>query len=180
MTAAKSVICGVDFGAQRSGNTVVAVKTGSTTTLHRSAKGQETDPWIVELLTELKPALVAIDAPLSLPGIYLTPREYSEHKYTDYFYRACDRELQAMSPMFLGGLTARAMRLKDILARMNVEVIETYPKKIRASGIKVNIDKAKDAHEEDALFCLALAELYHQKKARGVGSANEGLIWLPG
>lgn len=175
MTSVKSVICGVDFGAQRSGNTVVAVNAGSKISLHRPSKGQETDPWIVELLTELNPALVAIDAPLSLPGIYLAPKQYA-----DYFYRACDRELQAMSPMFLGGLTARAMRLKDILIKTNVEVIETYPKKIKASGIKVNLDIAQDSHEQDALFCLALAELYQQKKATGVGSADEGLIWLPG
>ena len=120
MTSFKSVICGVDFGAQLSGNTVVAVNTGSIVSLHRPKKGEETDSWIVKLLTELNPALVAIDAPLSLPGIYLEPK-----KYTDYFYRACDRELQAMSPMFLGGLTARAMRLKDILTKTTVEVIET-------------------------------------------------------
>jgi predicted nuclease with RNAse H fold len=72
------------------------------------------------------------------------------------------------------------MRLKDILNQKNVEVIETYPKKIKASRIKVNLDIAQDSHEEDALFCLALAELYQQKKAKGVGSADEGLIWLPG
>ena len=180
MNSVQRIVCGIDFGAQRSGKTVVAVNTDSKTTLHRSIKGEETDPWIIKLLTELKPTLVAIDAPLSLPGIYLATKQISDHKYTDYFYRACDRDLQAMSPMFLGGLTARAIRLKDILTQMNVEVIETYPKKIRSSGIKVNLDKAKDSHEEDALFCLALAELYLQKHARGVGSADEGMIWLPG
>jgi predicted nuclease with RNAse H fold len=179
MTSFNSIICGVDFGSQRSGNTVVALNTGVEITLHRPEKGEETDPWIVKLLTDLKPALVAIDAPLSLPRIYLATKTFSDYQHNDYFYRACDRELQAMSPMFLGGLTARAIRLKDILTRMNVEVIETYPKKIRASGIKVNLNKAQDSHEEDALFCLALAELYQKKNARSVGSADEGMIWLP-
>jgi predicted nuclease with RNAse H fold len=48
----------------------------------------------------------------------------------DYFYRLADRETKAMSPMFLGGLTARAIKLRDEYLGKKIEFLETYPKKV--------------------------------------------------
>lgn len=64
-----------------------------------------------------------IDAPLSLPRVYSD----DEVEEPDFFYREADRKLKAMSPLFLGGLTARAMRLAFDL-KGDLEIKETYPK----------------------------------------------------
>jgi uncharacterized protein len=45
----------------------------------------------------------------------------------EYFYRAVDKQVKAMSPMFLGGLTALAIKLKDEASTFQVALFETYP-----------------------------------------------------
>lgn len=54
--------------------------------------------------------LVCIDAPLSLPGVY-----FDKNKFHDYLYRKCDNACKAMSPMFVGAFTARAIQLQKLL-----------------------------------------------------------------
>ena len=95
---------GIDFGARSAGNTVVCVREKGLFRFHRSAKDSDGDAWLRSLIDELRPAAIYIDAPLSLPGVY-TGRGH------DHFFRAADRQAGGMSPMFLGGLTARAMAL---------------------------------------------------------------------
>jgi len=68
---------------------------------------------------------VLINAPLSLPGVYR-----HLNGYVDYFFRKCDSEIQASSPMFAGGLTARAIGLKKLLNDFGYPVYETYPRKM--------------------------------------------------
>ncbi|MEL7004830.1 MAG: hypothetical protein AAFN93_19140, partial [Bacteroidota bacterium] len=88
----------------------------------QSAKKADADAMILEFCKMNKPSSVFLDAPLSLPGVYT-----NSGRYKDYFYRKCDKELKAMSPMFIGGLTARAIKLKDTLEEAGTKVIEAYP-----------------------------------------------------
>ncbi len=117
-------ICGIDYGSKLAGTTVIAslVWEAKTINLISSRKGQDADRLILNYASQAKPGLVCIDAPLSLPGVYT-----KAENYTDYFFRKADRELQAMSPMFFGGLTARAMQLKRDLEALPMQVFETYP-----------------------------------------------------
>ena len=102
------MIAGVDFGSKLSGQTVVAILDNDIIQVQRSEKGKDADDFLLGVLEATKITLVGIDAPLSLPGLYLG-------NGSDYFFREADRDLGAMSPMFLGGLTARAIRIRDKL-----------------------------------------------------------------
>lgn len=113
---------GIDLGAKLAGTTVVCGLSGDHCWLTRARKGEDADAFVRRTLEEVKPDLVGIDAPLSLPGVFR-----GLAGCTDYFYRSADRTLRAMSPMFLGGLTARAIALKDFLSTKGVRVIEVYP-----------------------------------------------------
>lgn len=116
----------IDFGSRFAGTTVVVHRRdhqpGNPLTFLASAKKQDADTMVLDLLGTLPKARVFLDAPLSLPGVY---RDLPGDDFDDYHYRRADRALNAMSPMFLGGLTARAMRLAA--AHPPVTFHETYP-----------------------------------------------------
>lgn len=110
---------GVDYGSKLAGTTVVCYRaeSGKVVFLQSEVK-KDADKFLSDILVTLKPEMIYFDAPLSLPSAYFGKGE-------DYFYRSCDRALKAMSPMFLGGLTARAMRLAA--HHPEVKFVETYP-----------------------------------------------------
>ena len=164
----------------------------------KSSKHQEdADKFISELLLVLKPELVFLDAPLSLPGKYV-----DREQYDDYFYRAADKELGAMSPMFLGGLTARAMKLRDYLEKAGMKVFETYPsykakllelpkdkyKKdekhilelaqsvAKKFEININFDQIENWHYFDALLAFVAGVRYVKNNHQIFGNEKEGLI----
>jgi hypothetical protein len=99
------MILSIDYGSKLAGTTAVCFEKNNQLHLAQSVKKQDADAWLRQLISTKKPAAVYIDAPLSLPGVY-------RGEGSDYFYRAGDRAVGAMSPMFLGGLTARAMQLR--------------------------------------------------------------------
>jgi len=112
------MIMGIDYGARYSGKTVICYDDSDQLLLRRVDKKADADAFVRQHVLHHHPRLIAIDAPLSLPTAY--------HGHgDDYMYRKCDRACQAMSPMFLGGLTARAMSLRAQL--LQYEFIETYP-----------------------------------------------------
>jgi len=113
---------GIDYGSKLAGTTVIAFKKNGAIHLVKSVKNRDADQMIMNFVSDHQPEVIGIDAPLSLPGVY---REIEG--FSDYHYRACDKALKAMSPMFLGGLTARAMKLKYELGQMATTVYETYP-----------------------------------------------------
>ncbi len=96
---------GIDFGAKLAGTTTVCFANDGQLYQLQSNKKQDADAWLRHLVEEQKPSAIFMDAPLSLPSVY---KSFG----ADYHYRACDRAVGAMSPMFLGGLTARAMQLR--------------------------------------------------------------------
>lgn len=112
---------GIDYGSKLAGTTVIAYAKNNTISFLQSEKKKDADQLILDWIKTARPKQVFLDAPLSLPKIYANPEAG-----TDFFYRKADRELGAMSPMFLGGLTARAMRLVSV-SPGEVNFIETYP-----------------------------------------------------
>ncbi len=115
---------GIDYGSKMAGTTVIAhVGASGQMVFQQSAKKQDADQFLLDWVAALvRPAQLFLDAPLSLPVVYTDPDQG-----TDYFYRTADKEVQAMSPMFLGGLTARAMRLAKALDDRGCIVREVYP-----------------------------------------------------
>jgi predicted nuclease with RNAse H fold len=111
---------GIDYGSKLAGTTVIAFEENGLIKTTSSIKNKDADGFIFSFCEKQKPECVFIDAPLSLPGVY-------HGNGTDYFYRAADKALKAMSPMFLGGLTARAMKLTQQLKALGIDSFETYP-----------------------------------------------------
>ena len=131
---------GIDYGSKLAGTTVVTYDKDGKLYQKSSAKKQDADRMILSWVQSLKPDFVFIDAPLSLPAAYFGKGE-------NYFYREADIELKAMSPMFLGGVTARAISLKKQIEAEGVEVFETYPGGLVRSKpeLKAHYNK-KDKH----------------------------------
>jgi predicted nuclease with RNAse H fold len=144
-------LIGIDYGAKLAGTTAVAIFIQETNKvdLYCSVKKQDSDAFILDLLHSLSAAYIGIDAPLSLPGKYIGLPDC-----TDYFYRSCDKELQAMSPMFLGGLTARAMALKEKLSLEGHRCFEVYPSALAKTNNEWS--KLRSINEANEL-----AEVFH-------------------
>ena len=192
------LIWGIDYGKKLSGNTVICEKRHEQLAFFKAPKNKDADLFILQTIEDRKPGLIFIDAPLSLPGVYADKKNYD-----NYFYRMCDKQLGAMSPMFLGGLTARAIRLKNTIEKMGIEIKETYPKtlakqfKLKKCGYRLgkeNIEKCADIldktslievdkkqmlswHHFDALLALLSAVRYYRGLHYTYGSKEEGLIY---
>jgi predicted nuclease with RNAse H fold len=190
------MLVGIDFGNKLSGTTVIAYSPDEKEVFFvKSKKGQDADEFIYEFITTNAPAEVFIDAPLSLPGVY-----HDIPDCNDYFFRKADKIASGMSPMFLGGLTARAIRLKNLVIDKSVNFFETFPGYLardwgfnqygykksgsHISGIlemirdKVSFDirNADTWHHIDALLALISHHRYHAGKAKIFGLPQEGLI----
>jgi predicted nuclease with RNAse H fold len=190
---------GIDYGSKTAGTTVICYgNRPDKLQLFGTIKKQDADLFLLNMIKNIKPEFICIDAPLSLPGIY------TNKKYTNYFYRKVDKELGAMSPMFLGGLTARAMKLKADLISDGIDVYEAYPaslvkhfeltdsynKKIpelipqflqilqHTFNIKVDRFDVPNWHYMDALLCWITAYRISQQKHRLYGDVHEGIIYI--
>ena len=184
---------GVDYGAKMAGTTVVCFQDEGEIHLLQSAKNQNADQFIVDLCARYKPQKIFIDAPLSLPARILNSQAKGDH-----FYRECDRLLGAMSPMFLGGLTARAIKLKDGFEEQGIECLETYPaafvKNIMEAhkAYKTHIPEFLDAlapflpshplpdvqnwHQVDGLLAWISGRRHLEKQSLLFGQPGEGVI----
>jgi predicted nuclease with RNAse H fold len=192
---------GIDYGSKMAGTTAIAyLSPQEEVIIEQSQKKSDADQFLKNKLSELPIKQVFIDAPLSLPAVYRFG--LGEHK--DYFYREADRSLQAMSPMFLGGLTARAMKLKDSFSSESVAFYETYPgylakllelpkdqyKKtktepeslksllISSSKFPFPIPNIMNWHQYDAVLALISAWRFFNDQALVFGNNTEGQIWI--
>jgi hypothetical protein len=156
-----------------------------------------TDKEILGKIEESRPAVVAIDAPLSLP-----PGRRSLEERTSVHLRECDRELLKRGikffPVTLGPmrkLTQRGINLRRILEAESFIVIEAYPggaqdvlgisrkqkglEKLKAGleglGIKGLKSRISD-HELDAVTCAYVGKLFLEGKAVTYGAPNEGIV----
>lgn len=155
---------------------------------------------ILQLVRDATPKIAAIDAPLSLPRgrTSLETRE-------PYHLRACDRELLRMGikffPITLGPmrkLTERGMRLKPVIERLGVKVIEVYPggaqdvlmiprkhvnlkgllQGLRRLGVK-GLKSGMSGDELDAVTCALVGYLYLKGDYITLGDEDEGTIIMP-
>jgi len=165
---------GIDYGTVNSGNTVICIDENGALTTHGSVKNKNADEFIVATLQKYPVKYVFIDAPLSLPAAYFD-------KGSDFFYRQADKETSAMSPMFLGGLTARAIKLKRYLENTGVACIEVYPKQLKLELFK-NIPY-KTNRKDLINFTRNLAAFLPYKINKDVKNWHEAdalLAWLSG
>lgn len=193
------MIVGIDYGAKMAGTTVIArMYDHNKVDFFASAKNQDADQFIIDFIKENEDVWLAyLDAPLSLPSVYC-----NNTKQGNYFYREADQETGAMSPMFLGGLTARAMKLSAGLTSTGVKVVETYPSKLadvlklkekeykkdkreipalcealkEVSGFMFDNDQVETWHHFDSLLCLYSAKRHEMQAAMIFGNPNEGTI----
>lgn len=196
-----STYFGIDFGSKYTGNIVIAILQGTDILFLDVDKNVDADQFILSANEHFKPEWIFIDAPLSLPGVYNNIDELDS-----YHFREADKECQAMSPMFLGGLLARAMELKKLLEDSGTKVFETYPKimaqrfslsdcgyKTSKSALKdcaqtvvskfnpkLSIDKKdiKTWHHLDALLALMSAMANELDQCEKFGNPKEGLIFV--
>lgn len=149
----KTVLAGIDYGAKLAGTTSMAVwHADDGIRICHSMKKQDADQMIDYLCRDMGQAFIGIDAPLSLPGLYKGLPECR-----DYFFRQCDIQLSAMSPMFMGGLSARAIQLTDKLKENGHKVIEVYP-----SALKRLYPELADIRNSPSSRHMAFFELYFQ------------------
>jgi len=193
------VIAGIDYGAQIAGTTCIAIKTVNSfeVVIYSSQKGKSADSFLEKCILEYCPKIIGIDAPLSLPLFFFNPDQYP-----DNVFRKCDRELSAMSPMFLGGLTSRAIKFQyEIQKQLDVECIEVYPKALSSliglenygykkepKNITICFEKLysmyplllkqelRTWHEFDAILALVISEKYFRNNALKSGN-EEGFIY---
>jgi predicted nuclease with RNAse H fold len=159
-----------------------------------------TDAEILAFARQTGPAVIGIDAPLSLPA-----GRRSIHERDEHHLRACDRALSRRGirffPVTLGpmrALTARGMRLKEALAALGYAAWEVYPggaqdvlgiprkqrglEKLRdglaALGIR-DLHAGMSDHELDAVTGAYVMQRYLAGRASGWGDPDEGVIVMP-
>jgi uncharacterized protein len=161
-----------------------------------------TDEEILTTVVRSHPALVVIDAPLSLPRGRATIEDRSGPHL-----RACDRELQRLGirffPLTLGPmrmLTVRGMGIAQELERRGVPVVEGYPggaqdligiprkqagvaalqRRLRGEGISGPLRSRVLTHDElDAVTIAWVGKLFLRGEGMLIGDPDEGLMLLP-
>ncbi len=191
-------IAGIDYGSKMAGTSVLCFNDDEGLVLLYSEKKKSADEFLINQLNAIKPDLIMMDAPLSLPGAY-----FGWKGYNNFHYRNCDLELKAMSPMFLGGLTARAISLQSVFEG-RYSFLESYPgafirkyfpewksykkekaaidtgigllrEKIEFPELKYEIDSW---HAFDALLCWISGLRFVNGEAVVFGKKKEGQIYI--
>jgi len=189
-------IAGIDLAGSNKRNTGVCILNEKLKAVCFSVKK---DKEIVEIVENANPAIIAIDAPLSLPSGRKSLRKSKIH------FRQCDKELWKLGikffPITLGPmrlLTKRGIKLKKMLEEKKFRVIEVYPgatqdmlgiprkqaglKKLllglKKIGIK-NLRKNLNGDELDAVTAAYTGFLYLNGNYAAAGNKKEGQIILP-
>jgi uncharacterized protein len=160
------------------------------------------DDEVLRRARDAHPALVIIDAPLSLPKGRATLNDRSGPHL-----RVCDRELLRRRirffPLTLGPmrmLTERGMRLAREFARDGFAVVEGYPgasqdllgiprknagiaplrRGLLRLGLRGDVRKQRVTHDElDAATIAWVGQRYLERRALVIGDPLEGLMVLP-
>jgi hypothetical protein len=156
-----------------------------------------TDEEIVRKIREIKPRIIAVDAPLSLP-----PGRKSIDEVTNVHLRKADEQLLKRGikffPITLGPmrkLTKRGIKLRNLLKKLGFKVIEVYPggaqdvwkiprkqrgleklknglKKFEISGLRKNMS----SHELDAVTCALVGKFFLDGNAEILGTLEDGIV----
>ncbi|MTI23108.1 hypothetical protein E1176_18915 [Fulvivirga sp. RKSG066] len=184
---------GIDYGSKLAGTTAICfADSNNKISIGQSANKQDADRFIIDFCQSHKPSSVYIDAPLSLPAVYKNPAV----EESNFFYRQADIEARAMSPLFLGGLTARAMKLNRDLK--SLPFYEVYPKLLVTTlDLKVfykkdithfleglfqkihlpNLPQCDNWHQVDALLAFISGIRHVNKQHISIGTPSEGVIF---
>lgn len=183
---------GIDYGSKLAGTTAICYNQDNQLFLLNSEKKKSADQFIAQAIKALNPSAIYIDAPLSIPAAYFGSGD-------NFHYRKCDRETLAMSPMFLGGLTARAMSLRNEFQQLKFhecypsyfirEVIDAKNYYNKKEGIPNNqilnliqdqtnfhIPELESYHQLDAVICWVSGMRHIKNEHLVLGDENEGLI----
>jgi len=196
----KHVLFGISYGSKLSGNTVIAILNINKIYFLDVEENTDADDFIFNAAQHFKPDVVFLDAPLSLPA------RCCGKKGNDFHFRKADIQLKAISPMFLGGITARAMQLKSRLENESTKVYETHVKSQACNYKLIDLGyKKEDNHliscrntlkeklspslffdcqeiktwqHLDAFLALFSAMRFVMGRADTFGNAKEGLIYV--
>lgn len=177
---------GIDFGAKKAGTTAICFNDNNKLEVIISEKNQDADKFISSFIDSYNPSHVFIDAPLSLPAAFYGRGD-------NFFYRECDVITKAMSPMFLGGLTARAISLKNQFK--NIMFIETYPKILAnfvdiceykknrvifvnkiETKFDIKVGELENWHQIDSVLAFCSGLRFIEGEQEVYGNEEEGLI----
>src|SRR5512143_4097155 len=192
-----SLVVGVDLAGSPLRNTGICTLRDMTVT---SIDTLHTDQEILDFIERIRPQLVAIDAPLTLPP----GRTSLEERNAEHF-RPSDRELMKRGirffPITLGPmrmLTARGIGLKKKLVRRGYTVIEIYPgaaqdifgisrkqygllkllRGLKRQGLK-GLKREMNGDELDAVTGALVGRMYLRGKAEVLGDVKTGAIVVP-
>jgi predicted nuclease with RNAse H fold len=161
-----------------------------------------TDDEILDATRAVRPEVVSIDAPLSLPRGRRTIDDRSGPHL-----RSADRELQRLGirffPITLGPmrmLTRRGLRLKDQLESEGFHAVESYPgaaqdllgiprkqvgtaalrRGLLRTGLRGDLMRTDLSHDElDGVTCALVGRSYLTGDFFAIGDPSEGLMILP-
>ena len=192
-----SIVVGIDLAGSPLRNTGICALRGMTVT---SIDTLHTDQEIFDYIERIRPGLIAVDAPLSLPP----GRKSLEERNAEHF-RPSDRELMKRGirffPITLGPmrmLTARGIGLKRKLVRRGYAVIEIYPgaaqdifgigrkqhgllkllRGLKRQGLK-GLKREMNGDELDAATGALVGRMYLKEKAEVLGDVKTGAIVVP-
>jgi predicted nuclease with RNAse H fold len=162
------------------------------------------DRQVIDMIEQITPDVVSIDAPLALPKD--RPSLSAKYKNRSHL-RECDRVLLKMGirffPVTLGPmrkLTQRGIKLRKILEGKGFKVIESFPgaaqdllgmprkqkglEKLRKALVKYGIkgdieEKTVSDHELDAATSALVGLLYLEGNYTAIGNPEEILMILP-
>lgn len=169
---------GVDLAALVKNPTGIALYSGpdfQCSTLREDAE-------ILGMIAGLRPSVVAIDAPLSLP--------YGRCCFDDRCcgprkMRVCDRMLVSMGFRlfppgfsFMRQLTLRGIVLRAALEAEGFKVIEAHPRTSMRILKLDRFEEAKNRHEADACAAALTAYLYAKGECRDI-AGPDGTIVIP-
>jgi predicted nuclease with RNAse H fold len=159
------------------------------------------DEEVLKKIERMRPEVVAIDAPLSLPA----GRESIEQR-TNVHLRECDKELLRRGirffPVTLGPmrkLTSRGISVRRTLEDKHFRVIEVYPggaqdvlgiprKQHGLEGLRTGLEKAgvrglnnrMSDHELDAVTCALVGKLFLEGKSVTYGTSQQAIVMPKG
>ncbi|MEM5827994.1 MAG: DUF429 domain-containing protein [Candidatus Aenigmatarchaeota archaeon] len=188
------IFCGIDLAGSEKRITGLAVMGEK---FNVKTYSLFSDKEILEKISEYKPKIIAIDAPLSLPR-----GRNDINERNNVHFRKCDLELRKYKikffPITLGPmrmLTLRGIRLKNHLEKLGYEVIETFPgafydiygiqrknknKILNFLKSFINIEnEIRNLHELDAIVCALIAYMHFKGLTEELGDKNEGILVIP-
>lgn len=181
------VIIGIDLAGKESNPTGFAVWEN----LKVETRLIYTDREILEAVVQVKPTIVAIDAPLKLPKRGILRK--ADKELIRKGYRVFPPGLPAMKT-----LTLRAVKLNNLITEKGLKTIEVHPTSTRKAldmptkdwktiqtilksiGLRgILKERFLTPHEVDAVTAALTAYLYIQGTTEVLGNDEEGYVIVP-